>query len=95
MLNALAAGRLMCDVKALRLSHMKKRIRLSLVSVVLLLLAYGLGYWTGVSRAPRGGPQIIFERDSSDVTSFFGDSFVNVSFDPSLAKQNAIPNKVR
>jgi len=80
------------------LTHMKKRIRLSLVWVVLLLFAYGLGYWTGVSRAPRGiqrGPQIIFERDSSDVTSFFGDSFVNVSFDPSLAKQNAIPNKVR
>jgi hypothetical protein len=72
---------------------MKKRIRLTVVSMVLLLFAYGLGYWTGASRTPRGA-QIIFARDSDDMPPVVVDSLHSI-YDPSFAKQNAVPNKVR
>jgi hypothetical protein len=49
--------------------------------MVLLLSAYGLGYWTGSLRAPRG-PKIIVARDQSDISPLLSGESVPCFFDP-------------
>jgi len=44
---------------------MRKRIAFTLAAVLLLLLAFGLGYWSGFSHA-RQGVRVIVERDTTD-----------------------------
>jgi len=60
--------------------------------MVLLLFAYGLGYWTAL-RTPRTA-RMIFATDSKDMPPFMVDSLHAVN-DPSFTKQNAVPNKAR
>jgi hypothetical protein len=71
---------------------MKQRILVSLASLLLLLLAYGLGYWSGARHSWRGA-QVIVARETSDITSFFGPSVAG--FDDYFTKNNPIPDKPR
>ena len=69
---------------------MKKKIALSVVLMLLLLLTYGLGYWTGFSRA-QSRPRLIVGRDTADNQQ----SSLKSEYEPYFTQQNRIPDKVK
>ena len=68
----------------------KKKIPLSVLVVLLLLLTYGLGYWTGFSHAPKGLRAIV-AMDMADSQQSSG----KAEYDPYFTKQNPIPDTVK
>ena len=69
---------------------MRKRITLSGASLLLLLFAFALGYWSGLSHA-RKGVRVIVGRDTSDGKQTLGKTV----YEPYFTKQNPIPDKVK
>ena len=69
---------------------MKKRIVLSLIAVLVLVLSYGLGYWSGFSHA-RKGVRVTVARDTSDSQQSSG----KAEYEPYFTKQNPIPDRVK
>jgi hypothetical protein len=69
---------------------MKKKMVVRLVAVPLLLLTYGLGYWSGFSHAQKG-VRVTFALDTRDAPSSSG----KPGFDPYFAGKNTIPDKVK
>lgn len=69
---------------------MKKRIVLGLIAVLVLVLTYGLGYWSGFSRARRG-VRVMVARDTSDSQQSSG----KAEYEPYFTKQNPIPGRVK
>ena len=69
---------------------MTQKIALSVVVVMLLLLTYGLGYWTGYSRAQKAR-RVIVAMDTTDSQQRSG----KAEYEPYFTKQNAIPDKVK
>ena len=72
---------------------MKRKLVLGLVSMLLLVAGYGLGYRSGLSHA-RQGRQVIFARDTSDITPLMAHGMQGF-YDPYFTKQNPIPSKPR
>ena len=68
----------------------KKKIELSVLLMLLLLLTFGLGYWAGISRA-RKVASVIVAIDTADSKQSSGKS----GYDPYYSKQNAIPDRVK
>ena len=71
---------------------MRKRIAFTVAATLLLLFAFGLGYWSGFLRA-RQGVRVIVARDTSDGQQTSGKT-INV-YEPYFTKQNKIPDRVR
>ena len=69
---------------------MKKRIVLSVIAVLVLALTYGLGYWSGLSRA-REGVRAMVARDTRDSQRSSG----KAEYEPYFTKQNLIPDRVK
>jgi len=69
---------------------MKKNISLAVFAGLLLLLAYGLGYWNGFSQA-RKGPRVFVATDASDNRQASG----KANYEPYFTRQNTIPDKVK
>ena len=69
---------------------MKRNLCLSLIAMLLLVLAFGLGYWSGRSQA-RNGVRVIVARDTGDSQQSSG----KVGYEPYFTKQNPIPDKVK
>jgi hypothetical protein len=69
---------------------MKRKMVLSLIALLLLLLSYGFGYWNGFSHAQRG-VCVVVARDASDSQQSSGKQ----GYEPYFSKQNAISDKVR
>ena len=69
---------------------MKKRIVLSLIALLVLVLTYGLGYWSGLSHA-RKGVRVMVARDTSDSQQASG----KAEYEPYFTKQNPIPDRVK
>jgi hypothetical protein len=69
---------------------MKKKIVLSLIGVLMLVLSYGLGYWSGFSHA-RKGVRVMVARDTSDSQQSSG----KAEYEPYFTKQNPIPDRVK
>jgi hypothetical protein len=69
---------------------MKTRIMLSCGAVLLLLLAYGLGYHSGYSHARQSGRTVV-ARDTSDRQQSSG----KTEFEPYFTKANPIPDRVK
>jgi len=69
---------------------MKTRIVLSYVTVLLLLLAYGLGYRSGYFHARQSGRTVV-ARDTGDSQQSSG----KTEFEPFFTKANPIPDRVR
>ena len=69
---------------------MKKRIVLSVIAVLVLVLTYGLGYWSGLSHA-RKGVRVMVARDTSDNKRSLG----KAEYEPYFTKQNPIPDRVK
>ena len=69
---------------------MKRTISLSTFAVIVLLLTYGLGYWSGPSHAQRG-LRVIMARDTGDSPQSRG----KADYEPYFTRQNAIPDKVK
>jgi len=69
---------------------MKKKLVLSLIAVLLLLLTFGLGYWSGFPQA-RKGVRVIVARDTSDSRQSSG----KAEYQPYFTKQNPIPDRVK
>lgn len=67
-----------------------KKIALSVLVVLMLLLTFGLGYWTGFSHA-RKAPRVIVAMDTADGQSSSGQA----EYDPYFTKQNQIPDRVK
>jgi hypothetical protein len=59
------------------------------MAAFLLLLSYGLGYWSGFSHA-RKGVRTVVARDTSDSLQSSGKSV----YEPYFTRQNPIPDKV-
>ncbi len=72
---------------------MKKKMLFGLVSMLLFLAGYGLGYWSGTSHA-RQGPRVIFARDTSDIDPLMA-SGVQGLYDDYFTKKNPMPSKPR
>ncbi|HVV70754.1 MAG TPA: hypothetical protein VHI52_04525 [Verrucomicrobiae bacterium] len=68
---------------------MKSRNRLRALTMLLLFVAYGLGYWTGASRA-RPGPRWVMARDASDISPSVAGETVRACYDPYFTSRNAI-----
>jgi len=91
---ASCAGSLTGIVKALSLLlKMKRKMLLGLVSLLLLLAGYGLGYWSGFSHA-RQRPQVFVAIDASDITPLMVSSMQGF-YDPYFTKKNSIPPNPR
>jgi hypothetical protein len=71
-------------------ASMKKKTALSVVVMLMLLLGYGLGYWTGFSHA-RKGPRVIVAIDTADSQRSTG----KAEYEQFSTKQNPIPNRVK
>ena len=69
---------------------MKKRIVLSLNAVLVLVLTYGLSYWSGFSHAGKG-VRVMVARDTSDSQQSSG----KAEYEPYFTKQNPIPDRVK
>ena len=68
----------------------KKKMELSVLVGLLLLLTYGLGYWTGFSHAQKGR-RVIVAVDVTDSQQSSG----KAEYDPYFTKQNPIPDRVK
>ncbi len=68
----------------------KKKIALSVLVVVVVLLTYGLGYWTGFSHAQKG-PRVIVAMDTADSQQPSG----KAEYEPYFTEHNPIPDKVK
>jgi hypothetical protein len=68
----------------------KRRIAVSVVVVLLLLMAFGLGYQAGLSHA-RKAPREIVAKDTADGQQSSG----KAEYDPYFAKQNQIDGRVK
>ena len=69
---------------------MRKRIAFTLAAMLLLLFAFGLGYWSGFSHA-RKDVRVIVARDTPDGQQTSG----KTAYEPYFTKQNPIPDTVR
>ena len=69
---------------------MRKRIAYTLALVLLLLLAFGIGYRSGFSRGSSDN-RIFVERDASDLQN----GSAQAGYEPYFNKQNTIPDKLR
>ena len=69
---------------------MKKKIVSSLIAVLLLMLTYGLGYWSGFSQA-RKDVRVMIVSDANDSQQLSGKS----EYEPYFTKQNSIPDRVK
>ena len=69
---------------------MKKRIVLSVIAVLVLVLTYGLGYWSGLSHVRKGVP-VMVARDTSDSQRSSG----KAEHEPYFTKQNPISDRVK
>jgi flagellar basal body-associated protein FliL len=69
---------------------MKKKIVLSLIAVLVLVLTYGLGYWSGFSHA-RKAVRAMVARDTSDSQQSSG----KAEYEPYFTKQNPIAGRVK
>ena len=69
---------------------MRQKVVWGSVVVLLLLLSYVLGYWSGFTHAPRGG-RVIVATDTSDSRQSSG----KVRHEPYSTRQNAIPDKLQ
>ncbi len=75
----------------MRTSQFKRKILLTLIVVLLLVLAYELGYWSGFSRAQRG-VRVVAARDTSDTQQ---SSSAKAEYAPYFTRQNPIPNQMK
>ena len=89
--NIICAAPVMC-VLAHRTNRafMKRTISLSTLAILLFLLVYGLGYWSGFSHAQRG-MRVIIARDISGTS----DSQRSGKYDPYFTRRNLIPDKLK
>ena len=68
----------------------KKRIAVSVLVVLMLLLTFGLGYWTGLSHAQKA-PRVIVAMDTADSQQSSG----KAEYEPYFTKQNQVPGTVK
>ena len=67
-----------------------KKIALTVIFLLMLLLTYGLGYWAGFSRA-RKVPRVVVAMDTADTQQSSG----KAGYGPYFTKENPIPDKVK
>ena len=70
---------------------MKRKLLSRLMLVLVVILAYGLGYWSGFSRA-QNAPRVIVGRDTADSRI---SSAGKEGYEPVFTKRNQIPDKVK
>ena len=70
---------------------MRKGIAYTFVILLLLLLAFGAGYWSGFSHA-RKGTLIVVARDVADSQTA---AKTESAYESYFTKQNSIPDRVR